>query len=155
MLRSLLLCAALTLTACGDSASSSGDPAQVSYDKSLSVDLTAMNKSDTGLYTQDLVVGTGTEATKGRRVQVHYSGWLPNGDLFDSSRLRSQAFAFDLGANPRQVIAGWDEGLLGMKVGGKRKLVIPSELGYGERGNEPVIPGNAVLIFDVELMNVL
>ncbi|MFB1482418.1 FKBP-type peptidyl-prolyl cis-trans isomerase [Corallococcus sp. RDP092CA] len=150
MLRSLLLCAVLALAGCGDS--SSGDPAKVTYAESLGVDLAAMNKSESGLYTQDLVVGTGKEAVKGSRVQVHYAGWLTDGSMFDNSRARGEAFTFSVGAG--QVIDGWDEGLVGMRAGGKRKLVIPSDLGYGSRGSAPVIPGDAVLVFDVELMNV-
>ncbi|RKH27721.1 FKBP-type peptidyl-prolyl cis-trans isomerase [Corallococcus sp. AB030] len=152
MLRSLLLCAVLALAGCGDSSSSSGDPADVTYADSLGVDLSAMNKSESGLYTQDLVVGTGKEAVKGSRVQVHYAGWLPDGSMFDNSRSRGEAFTFSVGAG--QVIDGWDEGLVGMRVGGKRKLVIPSDLGYGSRGSAPVIPSDAVLVFDVELMNI-
>jgi peptidylprolyl isomerase len=146
------MCAMLALAGCGDSDSSSGDPAKVTYADSLGVDLSAMNKSESGLYTQDLVVGTGKEAVSGSRAQVHYTGWLPDGSLFDSSRPRGEAFTFALGAG--QVIKGWDEGVVGMRVGGKRKLVIPSELGYGSRGSPPVIPSDAVLVFDVELMNV-
>ena len=152
MLRPLLMCAMLALAGCGDSDSSSGDPAKVTYADSLGVDLSAMNKSESGLYTQDLVVGTGKEAVSGSRAQVHYTGWLPDGSVFDSSRPRGEAFTFDLGAG--RVIKGWDEGVVGMRVGGKRKLVIPSDLGYGSRGSPPVIPSDAVLVFDVELMNV-
>lgn len=151
MLRSLLLCAVLALAGCGGD-SSSGDPSKVTYAESLSVNLSAMNKSDSGLYTQDLVVGTGKEAVSGSYVLVHYSGWLPDGSMFDSSRPRNQPFDFVVGRG--QVIKGWDEGLVGMRVGGKRKLVIPSDLGYGSRGSPPVIPSDAVLVFDVELMNV-
>ena len=91
-------------------------------------------------------------AVSGSYVLVHYSGWLPDGSMFDSSRPRGQPFDFVVGRG--QVIKGWDEGLVGMRVGGKRKLVIPSDLGYGSRGSPPVIPSDAVLVFDVELMNV-
>lgn len=149
MLQSLLLCAVLALAGCGSS-DDSGDPAKVTYADSLGVDLSAMNKSESGLYSQDLVVGTGKEAVKGSRVQVHYAGWLPSGSLFDNSRTRGEPFVFSVGAG--QVIDGWDEGLVGMHVGGKRKLVIPSELGYGSRGSPPVIPSDSVLVFDVELL---
>ncbi|NOK17545.1 FKBP-type peptidyl-prolyl cis-trans isomerase [Corallococcus carmarthensis] len=150
MLRSLLLCAVLALAGC-DGDSSSGDPAKVTYADSLGVNLSAMNKSESGLYTQDLAVGTGTEVIKGSRAQVHYTGWLPSGSQFDSSR-GGQPFTFAVGAG--QVIKGWDEGLVGMRVGGKRKLVLPSDLGYGSNGSPPVIPADAVLVFDVEVMNV-
>ena len=151
MLRTLLLGAVLALAGCGDDASS-GDPAKVTYADALGVDLGAMNKSDSGLYTQDLTVGTGAEAVPGKVVQVHYSGWLPDGSLFDSSIPRGQPFSFNLGQG--RVIEGWDEGVAGMRVGGKRKLVIPSDLGYGSGGSPPVIPGDAVLVFDVQLLAV-
>ncbi len=106
-----------------------------------------------GLKYWDLKVGTGAEAKKGRTVKVHYTGWLlENGSKFDSSLDRGQPFEFTLGAG--QVIKGWDEGVAGMKVGGKRQLRIPPELGYGFSGQPPVIPGNAYLIFDVELLDV-
>ncbi|GMU05148.1 FKBP-type peptidyl-prolyl cis-trans isomerase [Corallococcus caeni] len=150
MLRSLLLCAVLALAGCGGD-SSSGDPAQVTYADALGVNLSSMNKSESGLYTQDLVVGTGTEAVNGSRVLVHYTGWLPDGSKFDSSR-GGQPFSFAVGAG--QVIEGWDEGLVGMRVGGTRKLVIPSDMGYGSRGAPPVIPADSVLVFDVELMRI-
>ena len=106
-----------------------------------------------GLKYWDLTVGTGKEATKGHKVSVHYTGWLlQEGTKFDSSLDHGQPFEFTLGAG--QVIKGWDEGVAGMKVGGKRQLRIPPELGYGYRGQPPVIPGNAYLIFDVELLDV-
>jgi len=104
------------------------------------------------LVIEDKVVGTGDEATVGKRVSVHYSGFLTNGTMFDSSIPRKTPFAFTLGAG--EVIQGWDKGVVGMKVGGKRKLTIPSKLGYGPRGAGGVIPPNATLIFDVELLKV-
>jgi len=100
---------------------------------------------------QDLVVGTGREAKKGDVVEVHYTGWLTDGKKFDSSVGRGP-FSFDLGAG--QVIAGWDRGVAGMKVGGKRKLTVPPELGYGSRGFPGVIPPQATLVFEVELLGV-
>jgi FKBP-type peptidyl-prolyl cis-trans isomerase FkpA len=96
--------------------------------------------------------GQGTPATADRTVSVHYTGWLPNGEKFDSSRDRNEPFSFTLGAG--QVIAGWDEGVAGMKVGGRRKLVIPADLGYGTAGAPPAIPPGATLVFDVELLDV-
>nr|WP_271206092.1 FKBP-type peptidyl-prolyl cis-trans isomerase [Methylopila jiangsuensis] len=109
-----------------------------------------------GLKYQEETVGTGAEAAPGKTVQVHYTGWLDKGGekgaKFDSSRDRGDPFDFRLGAG--QVIQGWDEGVAGMKVGGKRTLIIPAELGYGARGAGGVIPPNATLIFDVELLGV-
>jgi FKBP-type peptidyl-prolyl cis-trans isomerase len=115
-----------------------------------------MSELRSGLKYTDTNVGTGAEATKGHKVSVHYTGWLYNngekGAKFDSSLDRGQPFAFALGAG--QVIRGWDEGVAGMKVGGKRTLIIPPELGYGARGGGGVIPPNATLMFDVELLGV-
>ena len=105
-----------------------------------------------GLVIEELEVGTGAEATAGQQVKVHYTGWLTDGKKFDSSKDRNDPFVFGLGA--RQVIAGWDEGVQGMKVGGKRKLTIPASLGYGARGAGGVIPPNATLVFEVELLAV-
>lgn len=100
----------------------------------------------------DKAIGTGAEALKGKVVEVHYTGWLMNGLKFDSSRERQQPFSFTLGG--RQVIPGWDEGVRGMKVGGKRELIIPPEMAYGTRGAGGVIPANATLRFEVELLKV-
>ncbi|MEO6148000.1 MAG: FKBP-type peptidyl-prolyl cis-trans isomerase [Sulfuriferula sp.] len=105
-----------------------------------------------GLIYEDIVVGRGATATAGHTVVVNYTGWLTNGTKFDSSKDRNEPFEFRLGAG--QVIRGWDEGVAGMKEGGERKLTIPAELGYGARGAGGVIPPNAVLIFDVELIKV-
>jgi FKBP-type peptidyl-prolyl cis-trans isomerase len=105
-----------------------------------------------GLKYFDQVLGTGEVATAGKNTTVHYTGWLENGKKFDSSVDRGQPFSFPLGAG--RVIQGWEEGVQGMKVGGKRKLTIPSDLGYGSRGAGGVIPPNATLIFDVELLGV-
>ena len=98
----------------------------------------------------DDVVGTGPEATAGKDVRVHYTGWLTDGKKFDSSKDRGDPFMFSLGRG--EVIRGWDEGVTGMKVGGKRKLTIPPDLGYGSRGAGGVIPPNATLLFEVELL---
>ena len=108
--------------------------------------------TSSGLKYMDQVVGTGEVAVAGKTTSVHYTGWLENGKKFDSSVDRGQPFAFPLGAG--RVIKGWDEGVQGMKVGGKRKLTVPSDLGYGSRGAGGVIPPNATLIFDVELLGV-
>ena len=129
-----------------------GAPESLTYAPELNVDLSAMTKQPSGLYTQDLTAGTGPEATSGKQVSVHYTGTLADGTKFDSSRDRGTPIDFQLGVG--QVIKGWDEGVAGMKVGGRRKLVIPPELGYGSRGAGGVIPPNATLVFDVELMGV-
>lgn len=107
--------------------------------------------SPTGLRYVDLKVGEGPEATSGKLVEVHYTGWLENGTKFDSSLDRNEPFSFGLGEG--NVIKGWDEGVAGMKVGGKRKLIIPADLGYGDQGSG-VIPPGATLIFEVELLGV-
>jgi FKBP-type peptidyl-prolyl cis-trans isomerase FkpA len=101
---------------------------------------------------EDLVEGTGKEAHAGDEVEVHYTGWLTDGRKFDSSHDRGEPYPVRLGAG--NVIKGWDAGLVGMKVGGKRKLTIPPELGYGSRGHGSDIPPGATLVFDVELVNV-
>jgi FKBP-type peptidyl-prolyl cis-trans isomerase len=103
-----------------------------------------------GLVIEDTVFGTGAEAKSGRTVVVHYTGWLTDGTKFDSSKDRNDPFSFPLGRG--YVIRGWDEGVEGMKVGGSRKLTIPPQLGYGERGAGGVIPPNATLVFEVELL---
>jgi FKBP-type peptidyl-prolyl cis-trans isomerase len=105
------------------------------------------------LIIEDLTVGQGNEAVAGRTVVVHYTGWLTNGTQFDSSKDRGEPFDFPLGAG--HVIRGWDQGVAGMKVGGTRKLTIPPELGYGSRGAGGVIPPNATLVFEVELLAVM
>lgn len=110
-----------------------------------------------GLQYEEITVGEGAEAQAGQNVTVHYTGWLRNddgsaGNKFDSSKDRNDPFEFPLGAG--RVIKGWDEGVQGMKIGGKRKLIIPAELGYGARGAGGAIPPNATLIFDVELLGV-
>ncbi len=106
--------------------------------------------TDSGLKFDDTTVGSGAVAGKGQTVSVHYTGWLENGTKFDSSKDRNDPFEFKLGAG--QVIRGWDEGVAGMKVGGVRRLTIPPQLGYGDRGAGGVIPPKATLIFEVELL---
>ncbi len=105
-----------------------------------------------GLVIETLDEGSGEAASAGQRVTVHYTGWLEDGTKFDSSLDRNSPFQFNLGAG--QVIRGWDEGVAGMKPGGKRKLTIPPELGYGAHGAGGVIPPNATLIFEVELLSI-
>ena len=105
-----------------------------------------------GLRYEEMTVGAGKTAKAGDSVEVHYTGWLTDGTKFDSSVDRGRPFGFQLGAG--RVIKGWDEGVAGMKVGGKRKLHIPAVLGYGSRGAGAVIPPNAELVFEVELVGV-
>ena len=116
----------------------------------------ALTTTASGLQYEDTVVGEGAEAKAGQNVTVHYTGWLykdgQQGAKFDSSKDRNDPFVFALGAG--MVIRGWDEGVAGMQVGGKRTLIIPSEMGYGARGAGGVIPPNATLMFDVELLAV-
>jgi len=140
----VLSLAAVTLASCG-----SDDPTPAP--SPTVYDIPTLQATDT-------VVGTGTQATTGRQTTVHYTGWLYNpnapenkGAQFDSSVSRGQPFSFVLGAV--SVIPGWNQGVVGMRVGGKRTLLIPSNLGYGTRGNGPV-PGGSALVFDIELLNV-
>jgi FKBP-type peptidyl-prolyl cis-trans isomerase len=134
--------------ACG----SHGDAKAGGFSAELGVDTTKMTKAPSGLWYTDVTTGQGAEAEPGRTVRVHYTGWLPNGKKFDSSRDRGEPFAFTLGAG--QVITGWDEGVKGMKVGGRRKLVLPPSMAYGDAGAPPDIPPGSTLVFDVEVLGV-
>jgi FKBP-type peptidyl-prolyl cis-trans isomerase FkpA len=150
----------LTATACkqgdrpvaqstaGTAAGANPDPAQNTYATPLGVALSAFTKTPSGLYYRDVKEGTGAVAAPGQTVRVEYTGYLPNGNRFDTS-VGAAPIEFPLGQGA--VIRGWDEGIAGMKVGGQRKLVIPAELGYGSVGSPPDIPPNSVLVFDVEL----
>jgi FKBP-type peptidyl-prolyl cis-trans isomerase len=142
----------LTAVACSDSSGPSGpsDPATEVFAASLGVNIAQMTRKSGSLYLQDLVVGTGAEATTGRSLRVTYTGWFVNGTKFDSN-VGQAALSFTLGVG--QVIDGWDQGVAGMRVGGKRRLVIGSTLGYGASGSGP-IPPNSTLVFDVELVGV-
>jgi FKBP-type peptidyl-prolyl cis-trans isomerase FkpA len=136
------------LAACG----SRGDARASGFSAELGVDTTKMTKAPSGLWYSDVAAGQGAMAEPGRTVRVHYTGWLPDGKKFDSSRDRNEPFVFTLGAG--QVITGWDEGVKGMKVGGRRKLVLPPQMAYGEAGAPPDIPPGATLVFDVEVLDV-
>jgi FKBP-type peptidyl-prolyl cis-trans isomerase len=126
-------------------------PSHTSQEFSL-VQLNNPTTTPSGLQYQDVERGFGDTAKAGKQVSVHYTGYLTDGTKFDSSLDRKQPFTFALGTG--QVIKGWDEGVAGMQVGGRRKLMIPPELGYGTRGAGGVIPPNATLVFDVELLDV-
>lgn len=144
MKKALLLLLCLSAVGCSKKVDEPSD----SYKPSTVAEVPGPTK----LEIKDEVVGTGKEAKAGSVVSVHYTGTLMNGTEFDSSRKTGKPFEFPLGAG--QVIKGWDQGVAGMKVGGKRKLVIPSDLAYGEAGSPPTIPPNAPLKFDVELLDV-
>jgi FKBP-type peptidyl-prolyl cis-trans isomerase FkpA len=154
-----VLVAPLTITllataACGsDESTATGqpsNPATETFASSLGISIGSFTKKSDDLYIKDLVVGTGSEAINGRLLAVHYTGWFANGTQFESSVGRSP-IEFTLGR--QEVIAGWDQGILGMKVGGKRRLVIGSYLAYGASGRGSIGP-NTTLIFDVELVSV-
>lgn len=121
-------------------------------DKKLETNQERIITMENGLKIEDLEVGTGEEAVAGKQITVHYTGTLEDGTKFDSSLDRGTPFSFTLGAG--SVIQGWEQGFEGMKVGGKRKLTIPSDLGYGDVGAPPTIPGGATLIFEVELLEI-
>lgn len=122
------------------------------YAPELNVNLDEMERTASGLYVRDLVEGEGEAAVEGDVVVVHYTGWLPDGMKFDSSRDRGEPFSFVLGEG--RVIRGWEEGVAGLRVGGRRRLVIPPDLGYGPIGAGDVIPPDATLVFEVELLEV-
>ncbi|MBT8478399.1 MAG: FKBP-type peptidyl-prolyl cis-trans isomerase [Gemmatimonadetes bacterium] len=112
-----------------------------------------MQQTSSGLYKEDLVEGRGLAARSGHVVVVHYTGWLPNGEEFDGTREGGEARSFQLGAR-RDVITGWEEGVAGMRIGGKRRLVVPPHLGYGARGVPGAIPPNATLVYEFELLDI-
>ncbi len=133
----------LTLTGCG------GSEGEIRFASSLGVDLAAMDSTASGLRYQDRIVGDGPEVTNGMTVVVHYTGWLPDGTKFDSSKDRGQPFRLTI---PGGVIQGWNEGIPGMRVGGRRLLVVPSELAYGSAGAGDQIPPFATLVFEIDLL---
>jgi FKBP-type peptidyl-prolyl cis-trans isomerase FkpA len=149
MLKSLILIAIVSFVATAVSAQAGSMKPNTSTPTKVTG---AATKTADGLEYWDIKVGAGSVAAAGQTVKVHYTGWLTNGKKFDSSVDRGEPFTFNLGGG--QVIKGWDEGVAGMKVGGKRQLRIPPALGYGDRGAGGVIPANATLIFDVELLGV-
>jgi FKBP-type peptidyl-prolyl cis-trans isomerase FkpA len=128
------------------------EPSLPEFADALNVSLADMQRSPSGLYIEDLDEGTGLAAKEGHVVTVHYKGWLPTGELFDSNVEGEEPFSFQLGR--RDVIAGWEEGVRGMRIDGKRLLVIPPDLAYGQRGYPGAIPPNAYLVFEVELLDI-
>ena len=146
--------ALLAMVGCGGEEADTAEQAEpmaAAPETAPAVDLSSMTQTPTGLNLLDLVVGEGEEAVPGKSVAVHYTGWFLDGDKFDSSLDRGETFDFALGAG--QVIAGWDQGVAGMRVGGKRRLVIGPDLAYGAAGRSG-IPPNSTLVFDVELFGV-
>jgi FKBP-type peptidyl-prolyl cis-trans isomerase FkpA len=149
----LALAVALLLAGCGSPAAPTAAPAAASKPADAPAGGPAFPVAAvTQLKMEDLKVGTGAEAVDGKKVSVQYTGWLTDGKKFDSSYDRNQPFTFTLGEG--QVIKGWDQGVKGMKVGGKRRLIIPADLGYGSQGAGGAIPPGATLVFDVELQAV-
>jgi peptidylprolyl isomerase len=135
-----------------EAAPTMADPTTITYAPELEVNFDAMQRNDSGLYYEVLEEGSGETVAPGQTAVVHYTGWLPDGTKFDSSRDRGEPFSFGVGGG--QVIAGWDEGVGGMAIGEQRKLVIPPDMGYGATGAGGVIPPNATLVFDVELLEI-
>jgi FKBP-type peptidyl-prolyl cis-trans isomerase len=145
----LVLCVVVLTSACAKK-EESNTPAQAPAITAVTSQPVVAEVTDMKI--EDMKAGTGAVAEAGKRVTVHYTGWLTNGTKFDSSKDHGQPFNFQLGAG--QVIKGWDQGVAGMKVGGMRKLTIPPSLGYGANGTGGVIPPNATLVFEVELLGV-
>lgn len=146
---STALLLALALSACNPTETVTNIE-NTTFAAGLGVDLTASTKTASGLYYRDITVGGGATAIAGHTIAVHYTGAFTNGTIFDANGTNAVPFSFVLGQS--QVIAGWDEGVVGMKVGGSRQLIIPPALGYGASGSGP-IPGNAILVFTVIMVS--
>jgi peptidylprolyl isomerase len=148
----LALLLAFGLVACGSEDGGSGEPSDAAAEEPAGDCEEGVVETGSGLQYEELECGDGQEAKRGDTVVVHYTGTLEDGTKFDSSLDRGQPFPFTIGAG--QVIQGWEEGIAGMKIGGKRKLTIPPELAYGKAGRPPVIPKSATLIFEVTLVDI-
>ena len=148
----LLLLAAPGLSCAGGGVGGATPIPEVEFSPELGIELDRMTRSSSGLYSMDLEVGMGEEARTTRLVTVHYIGSFPDGEVFESSLASGEPASFTLGR--QEVIPGWEEGIRGMREGGRRKLVVPPRLAYGRRGLDDLIPGNAVLVFEVQLLRV-
>jgi FKBP-type peptidyl-prolyl cis-trans isomerase len=150
--RLLALFGLAVIAACASGGSTAPTIATTTFAPALNVDLSTMTKTASGLYYKDSIVGTGTAAASLDSIRVHYIGWLANAQQFDNSFQNGSPIAFRLSRG--RVIAGWDEGIVNMRAGGWRKLVIPPSLGYGGSSQGP-IPGNSILVFNVQLVSVI
>jgi len=151
-LLALSVFALVPLAACDNSIVAPVTVEATAFAAGLNVNLAASVKTSNGLYYRDITVGTGTAAIATNAVSVYYIGWLANGNVFDQTSSPTAAFKFTLGAG--KVIQGWDQGIVGMKVGGRRQLIIPPSLAYGATGSGTAIPPNAVLVFQVDLVSI-
>jgi FKBP-type peptidyl-prolyl cis-trans isomerase FkpA len=140
----------LALAACGGGSTAPAIIESTTFASALGVDLSASTKADRGYYYRDIEVGTGSVVGTAHHLLVHYSGWFPDGTLFDSNQDPDDPFTFDVGAG--QVIVGWDLGVVGMRVGGTRQLIIPPGLGYGS-ADYGQIPGNSILVFNIQVVS--
>lgn len=151
LLLTLLL---LSVSAAGGCASAAAgpeaEPERVTFAPETEVDLARMERTSSGLYIEEIQAGYGKNAVRGDRVRIHFILWLPDGTLLDST-LNGDPYQFELGSD--EVIRGWNQGVVGMKVGGRRRLVVRPGLGYGARGRKPIVPPNAVLVFEIQLLD--
>jgi len=141
---------ALALAACASAGGPEADPTALTYAPVTEVDFDRMERTTSGLWIEEIAEGVGRVAARGNRIRIHYIGYLADGTVVDSS-LGGESYQFELGS--ADVIRGWNQGIVGMKVGGRRRLVIRPGLAYGARGRPPVVPPNAVLVFEIQLVD--